>query len=160
MQDATRAVRCLTILGRLTGSDLLLTLWPVVLRIARLVSAFRRQTVSPDDMFRFEKELEALLREVGRLIIEWTVNRLEPAECDEMPQLFLWDGEYYRRRRKSPARIMNCLFGRITLQRYCYQSFETMGRCLFPLELQLGIVAGVATPALADFVGPVVPKLP
>jgi hypothetical protein len=104
-------------------------------------------------MFRFEKELEALLREVGRLIMEWTVNRLEPAERDEMPQLFLWDSEYYRRRRKSPRRNMNCLFGRITLQRYCYQPFETMGRCLFPLELQLGIVAGVATPALADVVG-------
>jgi len=44
------------------------------------------------------------------------------------------------------------LFGPISLQRFCYQPLETCGRCLFPLEIQLGIVAGVATPALADLV--------
>jgi len=35
--------------------------------------------------------------------------------------------------------------------RWLYESSEGLGlSCLFPLELQLGIVAGVATPALAD----------
>ena len=69
-----------------------------------------------------------------------------------MPRLFLWDGEHYRRRKKSPLRNLNCLFGPIALRRFCYQPLETCGRCLFPLEIQLGIVAGVATPALADAV--------
>ena len=32
MQDATQAVRCLTILAQLTGVDLLIQLWPVTLR--------------------------------------------------------------------------------------------------------------------------------
>ena len=154
MQDATRTVRCLTILIRLTGVDLVIPLWLVALRIARLVGGFRRGRPSPEAMFEFESDLQALLRETGRLIVQWTVNHLEPGdECRrEMPRLFLWDGEYYRRRRKSPLRNLNCLFGPIALRRFCCQPLETCGRCLFPLEIQLGIVTGVATAALADAV--------
>ena len=152
MQDATRAGRCLTILGRLTGGKLLMQLWPLALRIARLVAGFRRGTPSPEAMFQFETDLQRLLREAGRLIVQWTVNHLEPGDESrrEMPALFLWDGEYYRRKSKSPLRNLNCLFGLIALRRFYYQPLETCGRCLFPLELQLGIVSGVATPALAD----------
>jgi hypothetical protein len=47
---------------------------------------------------------------------------------------------------------LNCLFGPIALRRFYYQPLERCGRGLFPLEIQLGIVAGVATPALADTV--------
>ncbi|MGH7929125.1 MAG: hypothetical protein ACREQV_15155, partial [Candidatus Binatia bacterium] len=70
MQDATRAGRCLTILSRLTGPELLLQLWPLALRIARLVAAFRRGTPSPEGMFQFECDLQGLLREAGRLIVQ------------------------------------------------------------------------------------------
>ena len=69
-----------------------------------------------------------------------------------MPRLFLYDGEHYRPRTKPPLRDLTCLFGPIALRRFCYQPLETCGRCLFPLEIQLGIVTGVATPALADAV--------
>jgi hypothetical protein len=105
-------------------------------------------------MFQFEAKLQDLLREVGRLIVQWTVSHLEPEDLlfQEMPPLFLWDGEYYRRRSKSPLRNLNCLFGPITLRRFYYQPLERCGRGLFPLEIQLGIVTGVATPALADMV--------
>ncbi len=152
MQDATQAVRCLTVLGHLTGADLVIQVWPVALRIARLVSGFRRGTLSPEAMFQFESDLQDLLRQAGRLIVQWSVNHLEPDDDlrQEMPPLFLWDGEYYRRRKKSPLRNLNCLFGPIALRRFYYQPLETCGRCLFPLEIQLGIVTGVATPALAD----------
>lgn len=152
MQDATRAGRTLTILGRLTAPELLMQLWPLALQIARLASRFRRGTLSPEAMFQFESELQTLLRKLGRLIVQWTVNHLEPGDESrhEMPRQFRWDGEYYRRKTKSPLRNLNCLFGPIPLRRFCYQPLETAGRCLFPLEIQLGIVAGVATPALAD----------
>ena len=103
-------------------------------------------------MFQFEIELEALLRELGRLIVQWTLNHLEPDDRDQMPKLIVWDREYYRRRGKSPLRNLNCLFGPIAFYRFCYQPLETYGRCLFPLERQLGIVEGVATPALGDVV--------
>ena len=154
MQDATRAVRCLTILIRLTGVDLVIQLVPVALRIARLVWGFRRGTPSPEAMFQFESDLQGLLREAGRLIVQWTVNHLEPGDefRQEMPRLFLWDGEYYRRRKKSPLRNLNCLFGPIALRRFCYQLVEARGACLFPLQIQLGIVTSVATPALGNAV--------
>ena len=70
MQDATQAVRCLTVLGRLTGVDLVIQLWPLTLRIARLVSGFRRGTLSPEAMFQFEADLQDLLRQAGRLIVQ------------------------------------------------------------------------------------------
>lgn len=153
MQDANRCRRCLTILANLTGLELLVQLWPVLLRIARLVASFRRGPLSPEAMFQFEKELEDLLREMGRRIVQWTINGLEPDELQEMPLQLKWAGEYYRRRPKSRLRNLNCLFGPIAFKRFCYQPLETSGRCLFPLEIYLGIVAGVATPALADCVG-------
>lgn len=152
MQDATRTRQCLTILVNLTSVDLLIRLWPVGLRMARLVHRFRDARLSPETMFQFESDLQQLLREMGRLIVQWTVNHLEPADRDQMPAQMIWDGEYYRRRHKSPLRNLNCLFGPIPLRRFCYQPLEACGRCLFPLEMQLGIVTGVATPALADCV--------
>jgi hypothetical protein len=103
-------------------------------------------------MFQFETELQELLRELGRRIVQWTLNGLEPEQRCDMPHQFLWNGDYYRRRNKSPLRNLNCLFGPLNLRRYCYQPLEMCGKCLFPLEIQLGIVTGVATPALADWV--------
>lgn len=152
MQDATPTLRPLSILVKLTGVDLLIQLWPVTLRIARLVAHFRRGPLSPEGMFQFETDLQQLLREMGRLIVQWTVNHLEPQQRNEMPSLLVWDGEYYRRGGKSPRRNLNCLFGKIVFRRFCYQPLETWGRCVFPLEIHLGIVTGVATPALADVV--------
>ncbi len=132
----------------------MIQLWPVMLRTARLVSGFRRATPSPEALFEFETNLQDLLREAGRLIVQWTVNHLEPEDLfpQKMPPLFLWDGEYYRRRKKFPLRRLHCLFGPITLRRFYYQPLERCGRGLFPLEIQLGIVTGTATPALADTV--------
>jgi len=153
MQDATRCLRLLTILANRTGWDLLIQVWPVVLRMARLVACFRRRSASPEAMFQFETDLQDLLREIGRRIVEWTVNHLEPEDRHQMPPYLTWEGEYYRRRSKSPLRNLNCLFGPIALNRFYYQPLQTCGRCLFPLEVQLGIVASVATPALADCVG-------
>ena len=80
MQDATQIIRCWTVLVNLTGVELLIQLWPVMLQIARLVAGFRRRTPSPEGMFQFETKLQDLLREVGRLIVQWTVNHLEPGD--------------------------------------------------------------------------------
>ena len=63
MQDATRIIRCWTVLANLTGVELLIQLWPVMLRIARLVAGFRRTTPSPETLFQFETNLQDLLRE-------------------------------------------------------------------------------------------------
>lgn len=152
MQDATRATRYLAIMVRMTSHGLLIEVCTILLKIGRLTRRFRCGEISPATMVQFEMELDGLLRELGRRIVQWTVNGLEPEERSEMPGQFLWNGDYYRRRDTSPLRNLNCLFGPIKLVRYCYQPLETCGKCLFPLQIQLGIVAGVATPALADWV--------
>ena len=60
VQDATRIIRCWTVLANLTGVELLIQLWPVMLRIARLVAGFRRGTPSPEALFQFETNLQEL----------------------------------------------------------------------------------------------------
>ncbi|MGH9611148.1 MAG: hypothetical protein ACRD34_15900, partial [Bryobacteraceae bacterium] len=91
-----------------------------------------------------------LLRTVGRIIVEWRLNCLERKKQAEMPVVF-WEGNAYRPKRLSPIRSLNCLFGPIRLERWLYESMDGLQlAALFPLERTLGIVAGVATPALAD----------
>lgn len=151
MQDATRAYRCLARLCELTGPTLLLELWPVVLRIARLVRRFRSEGASPESTCRFEMELAGLVTELARRIVEWTLNDVEPVDRTLMPRELFWRGDHYRLKRLSPTRNLNCLFGKIRIRRWLYEPTEGLGlSSLFPLELQLGVVAGVATPALAD----------
>ena len=94
MQDATRANRYLAILVRMTSHEFLFELCPILLSIARLTRRFRGGEISPTTMHQFEVELQDLLRELGRRIVQWTVNRLEPEERLEMPGQFLWNGDY------------------------------------------------------------------
>jgi len=150
MQDATRAMRCLTSLARLTDGCLLIELWPVVVKIARLVRRFRRQEVTPQGTFDFEHRLNELLREMGRLIVQWTFNQLEPAET--VPRILWHQRDEYRCKRKSPMRHLSCLFGTICVHRYLFEPTEIRDRSLFPLQWQLGIIADSATPALAFLV--------
>lgn len=151
MQDATRARQCLARLCELTAPSLLLEVWPVVLRMARLIYRFRNQEISPEATFRFETELSGLLTELGRRIVQWTLNQVEPDERGQLPRELFWQGDHYRLKRPSPMRNLNCLFGPIRLRRWLYEPTEGLGlSSLFPLELQLGLVGGVATPTLAD----------
>ena len=147
MQDATRTNRCVARVCDLTSPRLLFKLWPVVLRMARLVHAFRTNPLSPEAASRFETQLADLGRELGRRVVEWTFNNLEPAR---LPAVY-WEGCHYSPKRPSPTRNLNCLFGKIRLWRRLYEDSEGLGLpSLFPLELYLGIVKGVATAALAD----------
>jgi len=149
--DATGATRGLARLCQLTSPELLVSLWPVVLRIARLVHQFTFQTATPKELFDFETKLHGLLCEVGRLIVQWKLNSLESRDPCDLPRHLLHQRDAYHRKRLSPTRNLNCLFGKIRVYRWLYEPSESLGlACLFPLELQLGIVAGVATPALAD----------
>ncbi len=154
MQDATSANRFLARVTELTGYTLLVQIAPTLLRVGRLVAAFRRAQLSPENMAKFEWELKKLLNELGRLIVQWTLNDLEPKSRDDLPSTLFWQNDAFRPKRLSPFRNLNCLFGPIRVHRWLYEPSEGANvRSLFPLELWLGIVAGVATPALADLVG-------
>lgn len=140
----------MTRLVELTAPDLLLQLWPVVLRIARLVRRFAHQPPTAARTHHFETELADVLREAGRRIMEWALHRVEPTDIHQMPRELFHQHDHYRCKRLSPTRNLNCLFGKIRVRRWLYEATELPLPALFPLELQLGLVAGVATPALAD----------
>ena len=153
MQDAIIAGRCLARLAKLTDWTLLVELWPVALHMARLVAGFRDDVVCPTRMLDFERELKQLLDKFGRLIVQWRLNRLESRSRAGMPPILFCERDAYRPKRLSPTRNLNCLFGPIRVSRWLYESLDDLGlTAVFPLERCLGIVAGVATPALADLV--------
>ena len=110
-------------------------------------------------MHDFEVELLRLLIEMGRRIVEWTLNSLSP-ERHLMPGELFYQNDHYRLKGLSPTRNLNCLFGKIRVWRWLYEGTEGLGLpALFPLQMELGILAGVATPALADRVGQLAAEL-
>jgi len=121
-------------------------------RGVRLIEQFVHDEPTPTTTMIFERELSALLREVGRRIMAWTLNRLEPQADNEAPSRVSFEGRLYRRRRKHPH-VVGTLFGPVTLWRRLYEPRGHHGRSIHPLELCLGIEAGLATPALAERVG-------
>src|SRR5512135_3168283 len=80
-----------------------------------------------------EGQLHATLRELGRIILEWTYNHIEPDDRRLMPSHLRFDGDWYRRRAKTPNRCVATLFGTITLWRYLYQPIHGVERSIFPL---------------------------
>jgi hypothetical protein len=121
-------------------------------RGTRLVEQFVQREPTPQHTMDFERELSQLLREVGRRIMEWALNQLEPKADDEAPSRIEFDNRLYRRRRQSPNAVAT-LFGSVTLWRRLYEPIRGRCRSIHPLELRLGIEAGLATPALTERVG-------
>ena len=78
--------------ARLTG---------ILVAIAKLVCEFFDASPTPTRMHDFELELQALLREMGRLIMEWTLNEIEPAAAEAAPRRVVVDRQEYRRKPKS-----------------------------------------------------------
>lgn len=152
MSDSTLPAVLLTIPWARVPLALLGRLLPVIRETAQLIQQFRTSDITPTAAFEFENALNGLLREIGRLIVDWVYNHLEPDEPELLPTRLHFDGEYYRRRKKTPNRHVATLFGTITLMRFLYQPVESAESSIFPLEIRLGLEAGIATPALADCV--------
>jgi hypothetical protein len=123
---------------------------PVITELGRLIVTFRRADVTPQASHRFETRLQELLRELGRIVVEWTYNHLEPHDCKDLPGQIESGGTWYRRRSKTPNRSVATLFGTITLWRMLYQDVHSVEPAIFPLEIRLGLEAGRATPALSE----------
>src|ERR671930_36834 len=111
----------------------------------RLLERFIKAEPTPATTMAFERALSRLLREVGRRIMAWAFNRLEPEADDEAPSRVVFEGRLYRRRRKHPHEV-GTLFGPVTLWRRLYEPRGRRGHAIHPLELRLGIEAGLATP--------------
>jgi hypothetical protein len=130
--------------------SLTVRLLPLISRIGLLIVQFRQTDPTPRSCYDFELQLSQQLRELGRIILEWTYNQIEPDRPELMPIHIHIGGDWYRRRVKTPNRAVGTLFGVITLRRYLYQPIQGLERSIFPLEIRLGIEAKAATPALAE----------
>jgi hypothetical protein len=60
-------------------------LLPVITEFGRLIVHSRRADPTPGACHRFETRLQELLRELGRIIVEWTLNHLEPHDRKDLP---------------------------------------------------------------------------
>ena len=117
---------------------------------------FRQGPITPAASHAFERDLQELLREMGRVIVQWVYNHLETSDLSQAPALIHFDHDVYRRRPASPRRGgIATLFGIISLWRIRYEPCDADSglTCIFPLEQRLGIVVGKATAALASRVG-------
>src|SRR3954451_24773776 len=150
MDHATAASALLATHFATSLLPLTVRLIPVIAQIGRLIVRFRRAEVTPQACYQFEARLLAQLRELGRIVVEWTFNHLEPHDRKDMPGQMGFEGTWYRRRFKSPNRKVATLFGTITLWRMLYQPLHGIERSIFPLEIRLGLEAGLATPAFAE----------
>jgi len=154
MKQSTLPAPALASLGLLWPVGLVQELLPIIRQVGETIQQFRSSWPTPTSTFRYEDQLKKLSLELARLIVQWSYNHIEPADPDLMPGQIHYAGDYYRRgRRKTPNRVVATLFGTITLMRFLYEPLELGEHAIFPLEICLGLEAGIATPALADRVG-------
>src|SRR5271169_1892985 len=84
------------------GHDLQEVLTPVLERVYQLVERFRQQRVMPTETYRFEEQVEEELRELGRVLLQWTYNQLEPAVGYLAKHVRFEAGQYTRLNQKTP----------------------------------------------------------
>ena len=102
--------------------ELTVELLPLIAKVGRHIVAFRRDTVMPAACHAFERDLQKLLRDIGRVIVCWVYNHLETADLKQAPDLIHYDHNVYRRRPVSPRRGgIATLFGIISLRRIRYE---------------------------------------
>ena len=127
--------------------------------IDQLVREFLLEPVTPEATWQFENAIEDQLRELGRSILDVVYNQLEANTPEDMlKHVQFEEQEYSRKNEKTKNREgIGTLFGKIGLARFSYEPLsearDDQQKSLSPLELSLGIVAGNATPALAERVG-------
>lgn len=141
------------------GSTLLpltVRLLPLIVQVGQRILAFRQNAVTPVTTQALELDLLRLLQDMGRIVLQWVFNDLEADDHAAAPAEIVVDHSVYRRRSRSPRRGgIATLFGVIALVRLRYEPCDADAglTCIFPLEQRLGIIAGKATPALAQRVG-------
>ena len=117
------------------------------------VQAFLAMPISATALHQFELALVMLVREIGRLVLQASVQMLEPINIQAMPKdLCFQCGGYRRRARRTRNSSIATRFGNIILWRTGYRSWQRGEETIFPLELLLGLVENVS-PAMLDWIG-------
>jgi hypothetical protein len=128
-------------------------------QVSALVVRFLTSPITPASSLDFETSLQRLLAECGRLVVQAVFNLAEPEDPQDAPKHTQRDRQdYSRKNHKSKNRGgIATLFGKIELCRCLYEPLQEarydQQPSFSPLELCLGVVAGNATPALAERVG-------
>ncbi len=92
MNHAACAVRLLATHFATSLFPLTIRLVPVVTEIGRLIVRFRKAEPTPQACHQFESQLLDQLRELGRLLVEWTFNHIEPHDKQNMPKQMYFEG--------------------------------------------------------------------
>jgi hypothetical protein len=133
-----------------TGPDLDDALQPALERIRQAVAAFRGRPVSPAATAAFENALQQQAQELGRAVLQWAYNHLEPDDMPALPRHLPFQGSRFGRLTCKTPQEVSTLFGKVTLRRLGYRAAPEAGEpVLFPLCQALGLLHG-ATPALAE----------
>ncbi|OWK39904.1 hypothetical protein [Fimbriiglobus ruber] len=89
-----------------------------------------------------------MVRELGRQVVQFRYDRVEPAAVADHPKSAHFERERYTRGyAKTPQNVWT-LFGQIRVGRVGYRPSQAGEPMLFPLAHRLGLVHG-ASPALA-----------
>jgi hypothetical protein len=123
-----------------------------ILQLQRLVEEFLDQPITPVNFHHLEIKIQIQLQLTGRGLLQYTLGHLEPATIDQASPRITFQGDAYRRRPKQPKTIYSS-FGPLEYSRYRYEGCEPGQKSIFPLDLQLGLEAHLATPVLAERVG-------
>src|SRR4051794_15959210 len=128
-------------------------------QVSALVARFLCAPITPAATLDFETSLQQVLAECGRLVVQAAFNCIEPEDPQDAPRHTQRDRQdYSRKNTKSKDRGgLASLFGKIELRRCLYEPLQEarldQQPAFAPLELCPGVVAGNATPALAERVG-------
>ena len=117
-----------------TLQSLVMQLSSLLAHAVSLLDQFLAHEPTPQATATFERELSALLREVGHCVMTWVCNRIEPANPADAPSRLWFGGRAYRRRRKYRGTIAT-LFGTVEVWRLLYEPLEPGRRSIHPLEL-------------------------
>jgi hypothetical protein len=123
--------------------------------LEQIVLKFVLAEISPATMFDFQTQIAERVRELARQLLQGVLHALEAEDPQEMPHDVQHQAGGYRRLNEKTRNAHGAtLFGTIELWRYPYRYWhrEVSEACIFPLEIELGLVHG-ATPALVEAVG-------
>src|SRR5215472_17327040 len=75
--------------------DLSIELLPWGVRLGQRIVTFRQGPITPVTTHAFEQEVHDLLREMGRVILQWVLNHLETSDLSQVPALVDFDHHVY-----------------------------------------------------------------
>jgi hypothetical protein len=157
MKKFTSATRFLISLVESLDPTFLVSLLGIVRRIVASVASFRNQEITPRSFERLERRLERYVRELARLILEWTLNRVE---SHRRPAALDWEHRTFFPNRRS-FRTIETRLGTVRYQRWIFTAeLSFFVRGISPLDLRLGLVAERVSPGLAHKIGRLAADLP